>query len=445
MDQNQLIQFKQNFSGQIILPGDPDYDRASTTLVMKGAPEAVMRPKSPADVAAAIKFARGNSLVISVKSGGHGMHGYGTNNGGLVIDMVLMKGVEVIDKDKSLVRVGTGNTWHEVALALKGHGLAVSSGDTKTVGVGGLTVGGGIGWMVRKFGLTIDSMRGAEIVTADGSVLKLSETENSDLFWAIRGGGGNFGVLTSFEFEAHKVGKVYAGAIVYSFDDLQNVMKGWRDCMRTAPDELTTMLLAMQSFNGAPPTLIVLCCYAGDNETEAEAAIEPLLKIGKVLQNNVTLKDYVDVLEDAHPPGNIKIVVNNAIIKEFTDEIIQKIVGLFGYKGGPVLQIRSLGGAINRVASEATAFAHRTGEVLVLSPAFLPPTATPDQIEEALRPWRTIAAFSQGSYVNFVSEESGKHLADSYPKNTLDRLVEIKRKYDPDNTFKKNFNIKPNN
>lgn len=444
MDQAQLNQLKQIFAGQVILPGDKDYDLASTTMVVKGAPAIVLRPKTAQDVVSAIQFGKNNSLDISIKGGGHGMAGQGTNNGGLVIDMLLMKGVEVIDKEKNLVKVAAGNTWGEVAQALKPYGLAISSGDTKSVGVGGLTLGAGIGWMVRKVGLAIDNLRAAEIVTADGQVLNLSESENSDLFWAIRGGGGNFGVVTSFTFEAHPTGKVWAGPIIYAFENIEGAIKGWRDCMRTAPEELTTMLLVMGSFPpGSPPALLVMTCFAGEDEAQAKAAIDPLLKIGKVVQNNVTLKDYAEVLEEAHPPVGIKVVVNNVIVDDFNDEVIQTIAATFSDKGGPVLQIRSLGGAINRMSPEATAFAHRNSEALVLCPTFVSPTATATEINEALRPWQSIAAAGNGSYVNFVSEESDKGLNSNYPQATLERLRKIKKTYDPDNIFRRNYNIKP--
>lgn len=443
MDQEKINLLKSSFSGQVILPGDQDYDKASATIILKGAPVIVLRPKISSDVVAAVKYGRDNSLTISIKSGGHGMSGYGTNNGGLVIDLSLMKEVKLIDKDKNLARIGAGTTWGEVAQALKPYHLAISSGDTKSVGVGGLTLGGGIGWMVRKYGLAIDSLKAAEIVTADGRILKLSENENPDLFWAIRGGGGNFGVVTNFEFEAHPTNKVWAGPIVYAFENLEGVIMGWRDCMRQAPEELSTMLLAMVGFNGGPPTLLALCCYAGDDETTAKQALEPLLKIGKVVQNGVALKDYSDVLEEAHPPGNIKVVVNNVLVENFSDEVIAAIVSMFSDKSGPVLQIRSLGAAFSHISSEATAFGHRNSEALILCPTFVSPTATATEINEALRPWQAIAPFGHGSYVNFVTEENDKNLNTNYMPATLERLKSIKQIYDPENIFHRNFNIKP--
>jgi FAD/FMN-containing dehydrogenase len=195
-----LDTLQQNFSGDIILPGAAGYGEASKTILARGAPAIVVRPKTPNDIAMAITFARDNSLILSIRSGGHSEAGFSTNTGGLMIDLAHMNTVDVIDAEKHLVCIGGGAKWGNVAKTLEAHHLAISSGDTMTVGVGGLTLGGGFGLMVRKHGLAIDSLRGAEIVTANGEVLHISTIEHPDLFWAIRGGGGNFGVVTSLNF-----------------------------------------------------------------------------------------------------------------------------------------------------------------------------------------------------------------------------------------------------
>ncbi len=205
---------RKNFSGEIILPDNASYEQASMAFIFKGAPAIVLKPKTPADVAMGIQYARSNSLLLSIRSGGHNGAGLGTNNGGLVIDMSLINTVELINKEKRIVRIGTGAVWGDVAKKLQEYGLALSSGDTKSVGVGGLALGGGIGWMARKYGLTIDHLVAAEIVTADGNVLHTNAAEHHDLFWAIRGGGGNFGVVTYFEFEAKPATQVYSGMII---------------------------------------------------------------------------------------------------------------------------------------------------------------------------------------------------------------------------------------
>lgn len=430
---------KQTVKGTVILPGDSEYEKAGSSPFFKGEPAAVVQPANTADVAAAIAFAKEHSVVLSIKSGGHSIAGFSTNTDGMVLDMSGFNSIEVTDPEKGTVRIGTGAVWGDVAKKLGEHNLALSSGDTKSVGVGGLTLGGGIGWMVRKYGLALDNLIGAEIITADGNVLHLSETENADLFWAIRGGGGNFGVITYFEFQAHKVGTVYAGTIMFSLDNLKGLIKGWSDYMRMATDDLTTSLMIMPEFMGNPPGAMLQVCYNGD-ETAGKQAIEPLLKLGKVTMQNVQVKDYVDVLEEAHPPQGIKVVVNNCFIKAMNDEIIEMLANMLGKPGSPIVQMRSLGGAMARVLEEATAFANRTSEVWMMIPTFVPIDATPEAEKRLLEPWELLKKYSCGAYSCFISDTKAD-ISDIYPEATYKRLLEIKKKYDPDNIFNQNFNI----
>ncbi len=428
-----------NFSGEIITPGDKQYEQASTVVATKGAPAAVVRPRTADDVAAAIQYARDNSLVISVRSGGHSNAGFGTNNGGVVIDLRHFNEIKIIDKEHGRVRLGSGATWEEVASTLQQAGLALSSGDTKSVGVGGLTLGAGVGWMVRKYGLTIDNLVSADMVTADGKLLHVSESEHSDLFWAIRGGGGNFGIVLNFEFVAHSIGKIYAGVISYKLDNLAELLKGWRDHMRAASEDLTTTFLLLPAFGDNPPAANVLCCFAGDDAEAANAAINPLLQIGTVLRNTVAEKEYADVLEESRLQPNVKVVVNNVFAQDFSDALIETIAK----QNGRILQIRSVGGAMNRVAADATAFAHRDSEVLIIAPVFVPSNASEDEIAAALKPWRDIAAFGKGAYSNFFSEASDTEVTATYPPATYDRLAAIKKTYDPENVFSQNLNVRP--
>lgn len=434
---------KQNFSGEIILPSDSAYEKARATFIHKGTPAVVVRPCTSKDVAAAIQYAKNNALMLSVRSGGHNGAGLGTNNGGLVIDMSLMNKIEIVNKDQRLVRIETGAVWGNVAKTLQGHGLALTSGDSTSVGVGGLALGGGVGWMVRKYGLTIDSMKAAEIVTADGKILRISANEHSDLFWAIRGGGGNFGVVTYFEFTAYPVGKVFSGMIIYTLENLPGLLKGWRDYMRVATEDLTVMVLLMPAMMGNPPSAIAWCCYAGDDEAAAAKVIDPLLKIGTVVQNNVVKKNYVDVLEEPHPPEGVKIIVNNGFTQNFSDEIIQTVAKHYGKDNSPALQIRSLGGAMKRVPSDATAFHHRNSEVLFVSATFLPMNTSKEDIDKAMIPWNSIAPFTSGAYVNFFSTATADDVSKIYPKSTYERLAKIKKQYDPQNIFNQNYNIMP--
>jgi FAD/FMN-containing dehydrogenase len=437
-----LGSFRKEFSGEVLVKGDDGYDASSTTFIKKGAPAIAVRPRTTGDVAKAIAYARQAKLDISVRSGGHSNAGHSTNDGGMVIDLAHFKDVEIIDDAKHIVRLGGGARWGEVAVELAKHGLAISSGDTKSVGVGGLALAGGVGWMVRKYGLALDNLVAAEIVLADGSTVRASEDENPDLFWAIRGGGGNFGVVTHFEFTAHPAGYVYSGMAMYSMDDMRSVLTGWRDLMRSATEDLTTMALVMPAnpvFADMPTAVMILFCYAVDDEAGAHAAIEPFLHLGNLVNKDIKRIPYADVLEEAHTLQDIKVVSNNAFIREFSDELI----GVMVDNPGQILQIRSVGGAMNRVAPDATAFAHRDSEVMIVSPTFVAPTATAEETEKALHIWRKIAAFSHGAYINFFSENTGAELRAAYPPQTLERLAKVKKQYDPQNVFHYNFNIVP--
>ena len=228
--------------------------------------------------------------------------------------------------------------------------------------------------------------------------------------------------------------------IMYTLDNLPELLKGWRDYMRRADESLTTILNVMPSFGGNPPGVMLMCCYAGDWKEDADRIFEPLLKLGKVLTQTIQEKDYADVLEDAHAPEGVKVVVNNVFMPAFTDEVIETIVKANSQKP-LILQIRSLGGAMRRVASDATAFAHRASEVMIVCPTFVAPNATPEQIAEALKPWHSIAAFGAGAYSNFLSEPTDAKTI--YTQETYERLARVKGQYDPDNIFNQNFNIKP--
>ena len=242
---------------------------------------------------------------VAVRSGGHSPLGHGTNTGEMVIDLAHLDDVEILDARRRLVRVGGGATWGRVAAALDPHGWALTAGDTTSVGVGGLTLGGGIGWMVRRYGLAIDNLVAARVVTADGRLLTTSQDEHPDLFWALRGGGGNFGVVVDFDFLAQPVSTVHFGTVTYRLDDPADLLARWREAMRVAPDELSSTLALMPRMPGAPPSATVLLCYAGEpgtTVTEADAAIEPLLELGTVTAARISERRYVDILEDAAAP-----------------------------------------------------------------------------------------------------------------------------------------------
>jgi FAD/FMN-containing dehydrogenase len=439
MHQAAIKDFRETFSGEVILPGDERYDEASKILIRKGTPALVVQPLTADDIAQAIAFAKDNALTLSVRSGGHSQAGYSTNDGGMIIDVRDMRSIEIVDEPKHLVRVGSGANWGDIAAELGRHGLALSSGDTKTVGAGGLAMGGGIGWMVRKYGLTIDSMVAVDIVTAAGELVHASETEHSDLFWAVRGGGGNFGVAVSFTFAAHPVGQVYTGTITYAFDTLNEVLKGWRDYMRTAPDELTAMVNIIPTtpmFGNLPAMALLTVCYCGEDRSEGEAVVASLLQLGKVVSQDLKWDAYANVLEEAHAPDGVKIVVRNGFIKELTDELIDIIT-----THENIYQVRSIGGAMNRVPADATAFAHRDSEAFMVMPFIFPQDVADAEVDKALGLWRAIQPHTNGAYVNFISEWTDEARAAAYPDATYNRLLQVKKQYDPQNVFNQNYNI----
>ena len=419
-----------------VRPGHPDYDTARTTIVGTAAPAMVLRPTDAAEVAASIRHAADTGLELAVRSGGHNALGFGNSDGGVVLDLSRLDAVEVLDGGR--VRIGTGATWGAAAARLAEHGLAITSGDTVSVGVGGLTQAGGIGWMVRKYGLTIDSVLAAEVVTSAGDVVRADPKTNSELFWGLLGGAGNFGVVSSFDYQAQPVSTVHFGLITYALEDLSQLLKGWREVMRSAPDELTSTLVLMPGFGDFPAGAALYVCYCGDDPSE----IDPLRAIGTVTSDDVTERAYADVLEEAHPPQGVLPVIGNTLVDSLSTECIRAIVTAYE-EGGRVVFLRSLGGAFGRVSPDATAFAHRDAEALVVSAKFLPEGAAAEEIEAARTTWRTIGEHGIGSYAGFLGSETPEDLAALYPAETMARLVELKRVWDPANLFRRNFNITP--
>ncbi len=435
-----------SMAAEVLRPGDDGYDDAARAFFATGRPAVVVRPGDPDEVAAALRHAVRHDLAVSVRSGGHSPLGHSTNTGGMVIDLAHLDAVEVLDADRRLVRVGGGATWGQVSAALDPHGWALTAGDTSDVGVGGLTLGGGIGWLVRRYGLAVDNLVGARVVTADGRLVNASADEHPDLFWALRGGGGNFGVVVDFDFVAQPVSTVHYGMITYQVDDPADLLRRWRNAMRLAPEELSSTLALMPQVPGSPRIANVLLCYAGGPGTvvtDADAAIEPLLELGTVTQASITERRYAEILEHAqHPPG-VRLVGRNTLVPTLGDGVIAAIEGLSATAAPVVVAVRSLGGAFARVPSDATAFAHRDAEAMVVGMVILPETATDADVERALEPWRTVAAYGVGTYINFQGSATDADLAAAYPPATYARLAAVKSAYDPGNLFALNHNIEP--
>jgi FAD/FMN-containing dehydrogenase len=435
-----------DFGGDIIEPGGAEYESARRTVLVSGSPAFVLRPKSVGDVRAGVGFAAGSGLPLAVRGGGHGFPGFGTNDGGVVIDLGALADVEVIDTARHLVRIGGGATWGQVAAVLAPHGLGISAGDTRSVGVGGLTLGGGIGWKVRKYGLALDNVVAAEVVTADGEVVRASAAEHPELFWAIRGGGGNLGIVTAFEFEAHPTTDVFHGRVAFPASEAATVLQGWADHLRTAPDELTSVVEFANPFLGGPDAPVdVRVVFDGDDPDLAARAIDPIRRLGTVLDDDVALKPYADTLVDgAAPPPGIQLVTRNAFVpKESVSEVLRVLAEVGASERSPFLAVRSVGGAVSRVPDDATAYAHRQAELMVVTTAIGPAPAI-----EAARPgldaiWDRLAPHVDGAYTNFLASASDADVAAIYPPETHERLAAAKRRYDPANLFAGNHNVRP--
>ena len=441
-----LATLSRDFSGDIIEPGHPEYAAKADTLLATGSPAVILRPSSVGGVQAAVKYAAVSGLPLAVRGGGHSFSGFGTNDGGIVIDLGALAEVEVVAGGWHVVRVGGGATWGRVAAALAPHGLAISSGDTKGVGVGGLTLSGGIGWKVRKHGLALDSLVRVEVVTADGSVVTADEDENPDLFWAVRGGGGNFGIVTAFEFAAHPTTDVFHGRISFPGAEAAKVIHGWADYMRDAPEELTAVAAFANPFAGGPTAPVeIFVVYDGDSEDAANAAIDPIRGLGTVVDDTVTLKAYGDTLEEGQtPPPGIRFHTQNAFVERSgADAALRILTEVGAAPGAPFLTIRSIGGALARVADDATAFAHRRAE-LMIGTATIGPTPAIEAATPALNAlWERLAPHVSGTYANFNTTATETDVAAAYPTDTRKRLAAIKRQYDPANLFAGNYNVRP--
>ncbi|MFI9552947.1 FAD-binding oxidoreductase [Nonomuraea endophytica] len=435
-----------DFGGDIIEPGAPEYESVGRSLLAAGSPAYVLRPRSVADVQAGVRFAAGKGLTLSVRGGGHSFAGFGTNDGGVVIDLSLLANVEIIDPGRHLVRIGGGATWGQAAAALAPHHLAISSGDTKSVGVGGLTLTGGIGWKVRKYGLALDNLVAAELVTAGGEIVRASELENPELFWALRGGGGNFGIVTAFEFAAHPTTEVFFGAISFPASEAAAVLQGWADYVRDAPEELTSLVsMANPGTGGHEGPVEVSVAFDGDDPDLAAAAIDPIRRLGTVIGDTVALMPYADVLVDGlTPPPGIQLVTRGAFVeKESVPAALRILTEVGTSQGSPLIVVRGVGGAVARVADDATAYAHRRAELM-----FVTLTGGPKPVLDAGRPawdaiWERLAPHVSGAYANFLASAAEEDVAAIYPKETYERLAAVKRDYDPGNLFAGNHNVRP--
>ena len=443
-----IPKLKTRLRGEVILKDDQLYDEARR--VWNGRidkyPFMIVRCLDVTDVLTTLEFALDRDMTVAVRSGGHSMVGYSVSDGGIVIDLSHMKGMWV-DPVKSIVQVQPGLTLGEFVRQSQAHGLATTTGTVSGTGVGGLTLGGGIGWLMGKYGMTIDNLLSADVITADGQVLTASAIEYPDLFWGLRGGGGNFGIVTSFEFQMHKVGPVLAGKIVYPLAKAREVLSFYRVFTSTAPDELTVYAVLETTSHGLP-VIVINLCFSGQLR-EGERLVEPLRKFGSPLVDQVHVKPYLQTIsQGASAPDGRHYFEQAFSLDELSDEVINLIADYSAARTSPSSQvlIQHVHGAVRRVSPVATAFALREVPYVMNIVA----EWSADEAHEAERHVAWVRAFQaallpfarKGVYTNFLGDEGEDQVRASYGVN-YERLVALKNTYDPTNVFRFNQNIKP--
>jgi FAD/FMN-containing dehydrogenase len=447
-----LAELRDRVGARVLGPDDAGYDEARAIMLGGSDPKPalIVRPGSDADVARAVTLARETGLPLAVRSGGHSGAGHGTADGGVVIDLRDMKAVD-FDVENRTAWAEAGLTAAEFTTAAAAHGLAVGFGDTGSVGLGGITLGGGVGFLARKHGLTIDSLLAADLVTADGEVVRVDETSHPDLFWAIRGGGGNYGVATRFQFRLHPVDQVVGGMLV--LPATAATVAGFIAAAEAAPDELTTIANVMN----CPPlpfvpeehhgslVIFAFMCWAGDEPSGLEA-IAPFLALAEPLANLVRPMPYPEMYPpedpDYHPTAVAKTMLVDSIGRDEAATIIELLQASDAVMR--VAQLRVLGGAVARVPADATAYAHRTAPIMVNIAAFYDGPAD----REVRSAWvdevtATLHQGNDGAYVNFLQDEGPERIRAAYPGATWDRLAAVKATYDPENVFRRNQNVPP--
>ena len=456
MSNPDIEQLRARVSGAVIAPGDDGYDEARHVYnaMIDRRPAVIVRCGNAADVRAAVDFARENGLALAVRGGGHSVPGFGTVDDGVVADLSGMRAVTV-DPAKRTARAEGGATWGDFNEATAAFGLATTGGIISTTGVAGLTLGGGIGYLARGFGLSCDNLISAEIVTADGKMVSASEDDHADLFWAIRGGGGNFGVATALEFRLHPVKEIYGGPMFFAMKDAEAVLRYYREFIAEAPEQFG----GFPAFQIAPPLpfipedrhgetfLAFIACWAGPVD-EGEQILKPLHDVAEVVAEHVGPMPYpaLNSAFDALVPAGLQHYWKANFVRELTDDAIAAHL-VHGPKVPAVnstVHIYPINGACHRVAADATAFAYRDATFAPVIAGMWPDATQNDANIKWVRDYYTATAplSEEGGYINFMAGDDQDRIKANYRGN-YPRLVDVKRRYDADNLFRVNQNIKP--
>lgn len=439
------------FSGPLVGPGDADYDevRKIHNGFVDKRPALIARCRGVADIVAAVRFARANQIPVAVRGGGHNVSGRALLEGGLVIDLSLMKGV-LVDAAQKTARAQGGVTWGELNRETQVHGLATTGGVVSTTGIAGLTLGGGLGWLMGTHGLAIDNLRSVELVTAQGDVVTASAQEHPDLFWAVRGGGGNFGVAASFEYNLHPVGPlIYGGAVFHPFAAAVDVLKFYREFTTTLPDDASAFCGMLHAPDGSGAKLCGIVAAHNGPRDQAEAALQPLKSFGPPVLDLIGPIPYtqLNTLFDASLVRGTRNYWKSSFLRELSDEANQAIVRAYDSVSSPMSQllIEHFHGAATRVAPDATAFPHRfDGYNLVMVSQWTSPAEDQRHMSWTRECYGALQPFTRDArYSNYLDHDDGADAAASAYGGNYRRLQAIKAKYDPDNFFRQNLNVKP--
>ncbi|HMR67966.1 MAG TPA: FAD-binding oxidoreductase [Anaerolineae bacterium] len=442
-----IEQMEAQLSGHLIRPGDAAYDQARRLWNgrVDKYPALIARCRTPQDVALAVNFARDHTLTVAVRGGAHNSNGFAAVNNGLVIDVSAMKGIEV-DPTRRVARAEPGLTFGELSRALSPFGLATTTGICAGTGISGATLGGGTGWLMGQYGLAIDNVLSVELVTADGQLLTASAAENPDLFWALRGGGGNFGVITAIEYQLHPLGQILAGMVIHPMSKAKEVLRFYREFSQTTPDEVTAYAF-LATVPDIGPAVIVMAGYFGDDLAAGERLLAPVRQFGPPLVDLIQPMLYPDFLSMLDPiaPDGRNYYEPAYSVKQFSDEALTTMISWAEKRTSPfsAILIHHLHGAATRVSPEATAFALREPHYMLVHVAGWDEGPAEPHLDWARASFAAMQPFaSRGLYVNFIVGETEEAVRASYGPN-YDRLATLKRKYDPTNFFCLNQNIKP--
>jgi FAD/FMN-containing dehydrogenase len=452
-----LRKLRSSVRGGVLTPGDGGYDAARRVYngMIERRPSLIIRCAGVADVLAAVRLARDRGCPPAVRGGGHSAAGFGVCDGGLMIDLSPMKGIHV-DPVRRTARAQAGVVWGELDHETQTFGLATTGARISTTGISGVTLGGGYGWLMRKFGLTVDNLISVDIVTAGGDLVVASEREHAELFWGLRGGGGNFGVVTSFEYRLHEVGPVLMGGMAfYPVTRAREILHFFREFMDSAPDELSALLnflitppapFVPEHLRGVPVVAIAVC-HAGPVE-DAGRDLEPLARIGPPLIDQIRPRRYQSLqrLFDAAGVFGYQVYGRSGHLAELSDEAIDCLVAYAPRVTSPlsIVMLSTLGGAVARVGEHETAFSHRrTRFDCAINSVWTDPRESDRHIGWVRDFWRALRPSTAGVYVNELGDEGEERVREAYNPRTYERLAALKNIYDPENFFRLNQNIRP--